>query len=58
MISIARCTLRLLICSSSAGTPAMRSAMLEHPLVELGGRERAVRQADAHRVVAGDRVAR
>ena len=57
MISIARCTLRLLICKSSAGTPAMRVACGEHFGVELGRGERAVRHAHRHGFVAGDRVA-
>ena len=57
MISIARCTLRLLICNSSAGHARDAFGDRDDARVELVGREGAVREAHAHRVVAGDRIA-
>ena len=58
MISIARCTERLLSCCSSTGTLAARSAKSSVRCVELGKRKRARRKAPFGGLAAGHRVAR
>ena len=58
MISIARCTERLLSCCSSTGTLAARSAKSSVRVIELGQRKRARRKAPFGGLAAGHRIAR
>ena len=55
--SICRCTTRLLSCSSSTGTIAMRSATSSTRVFELVGGIRGVRPSELGRLDAGDGVA-
>ena len=57
MNSMARCTVRLLICSRSVGDRRDPRGHRQTSRVEVGRRERAVGQADAHRLAPVDGVA-